>query len=108
MGLYISRLLDEEEYEQSGMIGLREAVCTSTKSKLVAYKAMNPDLNVHKVHNQTDPIVPECHRIAFSRLRLVSHNLRIETGRWARLPREQRLCQCASVQTEGHIIVDCA
>ncbi len=47
MGLYITRLLDEEEYEQSGMIGLQEAVCSLT------------------------------------------------------------LCQCGSIPTEGHIIVDC-
>ncbi len=67
-----------------------------------------PDLNVHEVYSQTDPIFPECHRIAFSKLHLVSHNLRNETGRWARLPREQRLCQCRSVQTEDHIIADCA
>ncbi len=69
LGLYITRLLDEEECEQSRMMGLRETVRTSTKSKLVAYKAMNPDLHVHKVYSQTDPIVPRCHRIAFSRLR---------------------------------------
>ncbi len=55
-GLYITRFLEEEEYEQSWLIGLR-AVCTSTK--LVAYKAMNHDLSVHKVYGQTDPIVPE-------------------------------------------------
>ncbi len=33
--------------------------------KLVAY---NHDLSVHKVCGQTDPIVPERHRIVFSRL----------------------------------------
>ncbi len=67
------------------MIGLREAVRTSTKSKLVAYKGVNPDLNVHKVYGEADSIVPKCHKIVFSRLRLVSHNLRIEIGTWARL-----------------------
>ena len=33
-GLYITRFLDEEEYEQSWLIGLR-AVCTSTKLYMV-------------------------------------------------------------------------
>ena len=87
----------------TGIVGLLQAVRKSTKSSLVTYKAMNPDLNVHKVHGQTNPIVPESHMIAFSRPRLVSHNLRIETSKWARLPREQRLCQCGSSQTEEHI-----
>ncbi len=58
MRLYITRLLDKVEYKQSSTIGLRKAVRTWTKSKLLAYKAMEPDLNVHKVYGQTDPVVP--------------------------------------------------
>ena len=40
-------------------------------------------------------------------MRLASHHLKIETGRWSRLPREQRLCQCGQVQTEEHVILNC-
>ena len=37
-----------------------------------------------------------------------SHRLKIETGRWARIDREDRLCQCGqAVQDEKHVIVDC-
>ena len=48
-------------------------------------------------------------RIAFTRLRLSSHRLRIETGRWLKPPtaRDQRLCECGSVQTELHVIAEC-
>ena len=33
--------------------------------------------------------------------------LRIETGRWARITRENRLCPCGLMQTEQHIIENC-
>ena len=40
-------------------------------------------------------------------MRLSSHNLAIETGRWARVAPDQRLCACGAVQTEEHVICDC-
>ena len=47
-------------------------------------------------------------RIAFTRLRTSSHRLKIETGRWSRVPREMRVCQCGEgVQTEEHVLVGC-
>ena len=46
-------------------------------------------------------------RIAASRLRLSSHSLAIETGRWSRVPRERRLCSCGEVQTEEHVVCHC-
>ena len=39
--------------------------------------------------------------------RLSSHNLKIETGRWTRQPRELRLCLCGQVQDEMHVIQFC-
>ena len=54
------------------------------------------------------PIVDDDCRIAFKRLPLSSHRLRIETGRWARIPSNERLCQCGGgVQTEKHVLCDC-
>ena len=39
----------------------------------------------------------------------MSHRLRIETGRWAKLNREQRLCKCGqSVGDEEHALTQCA
>ena len=44
-------------------------------------------------------------RINFTRFRTSSHRLRIETGRWSRIPHEQRLCECGEgVQNEQHIM----
>ena len=51
--------------------------------------------------------LPEHLRISFSRLRLGSHRLRIETGRWSRLPREDRKCPCGGVQDECHAVLEC-
>ena len=43
-----------------------------------------------------------------NRDRLSSHKLRIETGRWSRIPREERLCPCLNgVQTEKHVLLHC-
>ena len=83
------------------------------------YVQINPDLEVHTTHTQCvqpDLPIPEHTRVAFSRMRLSSHRLRIETidiiynmmsmietGRWARIPRDQRLCGCGEVQDEGHV-----
>ena len=54
-----------------------------------------------------DKNVPEYVRTAFTRIRLGSHRLRIETGRWARLPADERLCMCGAVQTELHVLLFC-
>ncbi len=48
----------------------------------------------------------ELHRIATTRLRLISHRLRIETGGWFLTPREERICSCGeNVQTESHVLL---
>lgn len=68
----------------------------------------NPTLTVHNIY-KTDKYVPDYQREAFTRLRLMSHNLRIETGRWSRTPTEQRVCLCdgVHVQTEKHVLLEC-
>ena len=77
-----------------------------TSSKRETYLTMNPTGSIHPMYNA---YVPEYLRIAFTRLRLVSHSLRVETGRWARIDRERRLCQCNTgrVQDEKHVLFDC-
>ena len=42
-----------------------------------------------------------------TRLRLSSHRLAIETGRWSRIPRDNRQCSCGAIQTEKHVICFC-
>ena len=75
------------------------------RTKLRTYLDLNPDLVVNPIYS--DLAVNELQRIKVTRLRLSSHNLKIETGRWSRIPREQRTCLCGEVQTEQHVICDC-
>ena len=53
--------------------------------------------------------IPDYQRVAFSRIRLMSHNLRIETGRWSRTPPDRRVCHCDNEQpqTEEHVLIFC-
>ena len=39
----------------------------------------------------------------------MSHDLRIETGRWSRTPTELRVCRCSpmTVQNEEHVLIEC-
>ena len=78
-------------------------------TKFETYRTQfNPLLAVHPLYKES--IFIEDHkRQAFSRLRLMSHSLRIETGRWSRTPPERRLCSCNNneVQSEKHVMLDC-
>ena len=88
---------------------IKHNILVSEKTKPMTYRTvMNPDLCVHEIYTCRDNYVPEHFRTIFTRLRLSSHNLKIETGRWSRIPRENRLCDCeADIQTEAHIIESC-
>ena len=46
-------------------------------------------------------------RIEFTRYRLSSHNLKVETGRWGRVGRENRVCSCnvGGIQDEDHALL---
>ena len=54
----------------------------------------------------TDDVIEDNLRITLTRVRLCSHRLRSETGRWFGIPADQRLCQhCTNVvQDEQHIL----
>ncbi len=51
--------------------------------------------------------IKDFHRVAVTRIRLSSHRLAIETGRWSRLPSEERKCTCGEIQTERHVVNEC-
>ena len=86
---------------------VRNSIRNSTSTKRKTYINMNPNLISPKIY--TNGNVPEYQRIEFSRFRLSSHNLRIETGRWSRIARENRFCSCEmnAVQTEDHVALEC-
>ena len=69
------------------------------------HSLFNLDESIHRIHG--DATVPESDRVAFTRICLGSHFLKIETCRWARIERERRLCACGQIQTEQHILLNC-
>lgn len=83
----------------------KEKIQTTNSSRFLCYKRLNPELTSHPVYRSTD--VYEYHRQAFTRLNLASHHLKVETGRWSRVPRDERLCPCGEVQDEEHVLMAC-
>ena len=82
---------------------------STNATKLSTYVTeLNDSLSVHPVY-LTKKFIPDYQRESFSRLRLMSHRLKIETGRWSRIPTELRVCQCDNthVQSERHVLIDC-
>lgn len=90
---------------------IREVIMNKPDSatKFETYRRkLNLGLAVHEVY-RSRVYVPDYVRVSFTRLRLMSHNLRVETGRWSRLQREERVCICdnETVQDEKHVLLDC-
>ena len=78
-------------------------------TKFEMYKThLNPSLTVHPLYTERIFIVDH-KRQAFTRLRLMSHSLKVETGRWSRVPPERRLCSCSGnkIQNEKHVMLEC-
>ena len=107
MHRYVTGLLDEPGDIVENDLRLRkERIQTSQRTRAMTYCQMNPELVVHPMYLSKD-IIDDDFRIAFTRFRLSSHRLKIETGRLARIPREQRLCQCGAIQSEKHVLCEC-
>ena len=73
-------------------------------SKFNMYLKINPDL-------QPSPFLHMIHPMAIDiiRFRVGSHYLPIETGRWNRKPRHERLCtNCGEIGDEEHAIYSCS
>ena len=104
---YVNKLLENENPVAAERDKLTQRVEGSERTKPKLYKtSMNPELDVHEVYSEKSNI-PEYQRVAFTRLRLGSHNLMIERGRWSRIPTEDRKCVCGAVQTEQHVLGEC-
>ena len=84
---------------------VKAKVRQSPSSRRKTYSLFNPEQNIHGIYG--DATVPESDRAAFTRLRLGSRFLKIETGRWVRIERQRRLCACGQIQTEQHILLNC-
>ncbi len=97
------RLVDD--HVKVGMKSLHDAVSSDVCRRSTTYKLLNPDLSVHKLYVQSSLYIQDSLRIGFTRVRLSSHRLRVETGRWSRIPRCDRLCSCGQFQDEEHILI---
>lgn len=89
---------------------IKNTVINSDRSRSMKYIQINPMLTVHNIYLHQH-FVPEYHRIAFTRMRVSSHYLRVETGRWSvpPLPISNRVCQCGFLtQDEAHVIQHCS
>ena len=83
---------------------LKENIRSSERSKFKTYRDINLKMEKPDLYNLD---IPEHMRIKVTRFRLSSHNLKIETGRWSRIPRDNRLCGCGEIQTERHVVEAC-
>jgi hypothetical protein len=101
---YIQELSDYQS--DADTVKLHNRIVNSMRTKYrVYYELINPNLEIHQMYRCNDVI--EYKRLTATRLRLSSHNLEIERGRWSRKPREERLCSCGSVQDEQHMLDTC-
>ena len=107
---FLSEIL-EENREMNSLQNIARDVRekSETATKLHTYVTeLNPSLGIHEVYATTQ-YIPDYYRTSFTRLRLMSHNLRVETGRWSRTPANERTCSCdnLSVQSESHVLISC-
>ena len=108
MGMYLQALLNiEGDPVENELILLQQKVMENVESsRRITYRMVNPELRAPAIYSSREA-VPEHHRAAYTRIRLGSHRLKVETGRWSRIPRERRLCSCGSVQDEDHVLLRC-
>ena len=107
MGKCYVDLMSDREHQVLSLNGIIQRVSSAVATRMVTYTSINQAFTVHPVYNCIH--MPETARISFSRIRLASHHLHIETGRWSRTPRDNRTCVCDSgeVQTEAHVLLHC-
>ena len=108
---YIHDVMQRDDYIDADRVELCRQLRETPpeKTKLRLYSKFNPDLEVHPLYKGTDSksCVEDNLRITFTRIRLCSHSLRSETGRWNRVPADQRFCpHChdQSIQNEEHLL----
>ena len=111
-GFRFIRKVIESRFDENPLESIRNSISRNPNNatKFSTYlRDLNPDMTVHPLYSLNKYYVPDYLRISFSRLRLMSHNLRIEIGRWSRIPTEQRVCVCDNgvVQTETHVLLHC-
>ena len=102
----LKNLGPQYDYYTNSLEEAKTTIRSSISTRRSTYLGLNPELSLNEIYSGSN-IIPELTRIAFTRMRTSSHRLRIETGRWSRTPREQRLCNCGDIQSEEHVLLRC-
>ena len=84
---FINKRLDDSNDDVTNI--LKQTFAKESGTKAVTYREINPKINVHEVYT-TERYVEERKRVEFTKFRLSSHHLKIETGRWTRIQKEDR------------------
>ena len=113
-GNYLNNLISNSNFNDCHheILMLKDSIRHAVSSRRITYcNVINIDLSIHNIYTYKHNIY-ELYRTAFTRFRVSSHMLAVETGRWnrrgrGRLPMEERLCSCGLVQSEEHVISSC-
>ena len=102
--IFLSQLLQPSMQQETSVV---EKFRIKNTSKARTYRTINPNMTVHKAYTSQE-YIDERERLSFTRFRLGSHHLKIETGRWARIEAENRVCNCGGgIQDEHHVLFTC-
>ena len=80
-------------------------IANATESMKIRYHTLTSNAYCSSVY---DSFMKEEYRILITRWRLSCFDLKIETGRYKGIPREERVCPiCDIVEDEEHVIFNC-
>ena len=109
MSRYIDSLLQVDNHIAQDKETLYQSVRLCDSTRFLTYKVINPSLEVSDIYSRRKDLVPDHQRKALTQMRLSSHRLRVETGRWSGQARNARLCDCPlnEIQDERHVLTTC-
>ena len=109
MPRYIDSLLQVDNHIAQDKEAVFQSVSLSESTRFITYKVINPGLEVSDIYTRRRNFVPDHQRKALTQMRLSSHRLRVETGRWSGQARNARLCDCSlnEIQDERHVLTTC-
>ena len=91
----ISEILEYSNIIPMDKVKLSKNIRRTQSTKLMTYLSINPLLTSPNVYQNNT--IEEYKRIQYTRARLSSHYLRVETGQWSRMSREEKLCTCGNL-----------
>jgi hypothetical protein len=90
-------------YIENAFKSFWKRITSHNTSRLLFYKTMPSDFGL-----QSYLLLPKEDREAMTKIRISAHDLEIERGRYAGLPRVERLCKiCRTIEDEFHFLNEC-